>query len=79
MKHIHKLIALSGTYGQSSRVTTAMLERDANNRFFFVVHVSYDCGNDSDNGLQIAGLLSGKMGGPPVYPPHRTVCGDRRS
>ena len=23
-----------GTYGQSSRVTTAMLELDANNRFF---------------------------------------------
>ena len=38
MKHIHKLIALSGTYGQSSRVTTAMLERDATTDFFFVVH-----------------------------------------
>ena len=70
MKHIHKLIALSGTYGQSSRVTTAMLERDANNRFFLRgPRFRMTAEMIRDNGLQIAGLLSGKMGGPPVYPP----------
>ena len=70
MKHIHKLIALSGTYGQSSQVTTAMLERDANNRFFLRgPRFRMTAEMIRDNGLQIAGLLSGKMGGPPVYPP----------
>jgi hypothetical protein len=70
MKHIHKLIALSGTYGQSSRVTTAMLERDANNRFFLRgPRFRMTAEMIRDNGLQIAGLLSDKMGGPPVYPP----------
>ena len=70
MKHIHKLIALSSTYGQSSRVTTAMLERDANNRFFLRgPRFRMTAEMIRDNGLQIAGLLSGKMGGPPVYPP----------
>ncbi|NDH00064.1 MAG: DUF1553 domain-containing protein [Opitutae bacterium] len=72
MKHIHKLIALSGTYGQSSRVTTAMLERDANNRFFLRgPRFRMTAEMIRDNGLQIAGLLSDKMGGP------RMVCGDR--
>jgi hypothetical protein len=70
MKHIHKLIALSGTYGQSSRVTTSMLERDANNRFFLRgPRFRMTAEMIRDNGLQIAGLLSGKMGGPPIYPP----------
>ena len=70
MKHIHKLIALSGTYGQSSRVTTAMLERDANNRFFLRgPRFRMTAEMIRDNGLQIAGLLSDKIGGPPVYPP----------
>ncbi|MDA8823192.1 PSD1 and planctomycete cytochrome C domain-containing protein [Opitutales bacterium] len=70
MKHIHKLIALSSTYGQSSRITTAMLERDANNRFFLRgPRFRMTAEMIRDNGLQIAGLLSGEMGGPPVYPP----------
>jgi hypothetical protein len=70
MKHIHKLIALSSTYGQSSRITTAMLERDANNRFFLRgPRFRMTAEMIRDNGLQIAGLLSGKMGGPPIYPP----------
>ncbi|MDG1324118.1 MAG: PSD1 and planctomycete cytochrome C domain-containing protein, partial [Opitutales bacterium] len=70
MKHIHKLIALSGTYGQSSGVTTAMLERDANNRFFLRgPRFRMTAEMIRDNGLQVAGLLSKKMGGPPVYPP----------
>ena len=70
MKHIHKLIALSGTYGQSSRVTTAILERDANNRFFLRgPRFRMTAEMIRDNGLQVAGLLSDKMGGPPIYPP----------
>ena len=70
MKHIHKLITLSGTYGQSSRVSTAMLERDANNRFFLRgPRFRMTAEMIRDNGLQVAGLLSKKMGGPPIYPP----------
>ena len=70
MKHIHKLIALSGTYGQSSKVTTSMLERDANNRFFLRgPRFRMTAEMIRDNGLQVAGLLSDKMGGPPIYPP----------
>ncbi len=70
MKHVHKLIALSATYGQSSRVTTSMLERDADNRFFLRgPRFRMTAEMIRDNGLRIAGLLSGKMGGPPVYPP----------
>ena len=58
MKHIHKLIALSGTYGQSSKVTTAMLERDANNRFFLRgPRFRMTAEMIRDNGLQVAGLL----------------------
>ena len=70
MKHIHKLIALSGTYSQSSKVTTSMLERDANNRFFLRgPRFRMTAEMIRDNGLQVAGLLSDKMGGPPIYPP----------
>jgi hypothetical protein len=70
MKHIHKLIALSGTYGQSSKVTSSMLERDANNRFFLRgPRFRMTAEMIRDNGLQVAGLLSDKMGGPPIYPP----------
>ena len=70
MKHIHKLIALSGTYGQSSKVTASMLERDANNRFFLRgPRFRMTAEMIRDNGLQVAGLLSDKMGGPPIYPP----------
>jgi hypothetical protein len=70
MKHIHKLIALSGTYGQSSKVTASMLERDANNRFFLRgPRFRMTAEMIRDNGLQVADLLSDKMGGPPIYPP----------
>ena len=70
MKHIHKLIALSGTYGQSSKVTSSMLERDANNRFFLRgPRFRMTAEMIRDNGLQVADLLSDKMGGPPIYPP----------
>ena len=70
MKHIHKLIALSGTYGQSSNVTPSMLEQDPNNLFFMRgPRLRMSAEMIRDNGLRISGLLSEKMGGPPVYPP----------
>jgi hypothetical protein len=70
MKHVHKLIALSGTYGQSSNVTPSMLEKDPNNLFFMRgPRLRMSAEMIRDNGLRISGLLSEKMGGPPVYPP----------
>jgi hypothetical protein len=70
MKHIHKLIALSGTYGQSSNVTPSMLEQDPKNLFFMRgPRLRMSAEMIRDNGLRISGLLSEKMGGPPVYPP----------
>jgi hypothetical protein len=70
MKRIHKLIALSGTYGQNSRVTPDMLELDPNNLFFMRgPRLRMSAEMIRDNALRISGLLSEKMAGPPVYPP----------
>ena len=70
MKHIHKLIALSGTYGQNSRVTPSMLELDPNNLFFMRgPRLRMSAEMIRDNALRISGLLSEKMAGPPIYPP----------
>ena len=70
MKHIHKLIALSGTYGQSSRVSPAVLERDPRNLYFSRgPRLRMSAEMIRDNALRVSGLLSEKMGGPPVYPP----------
>ena len=69
MKHIHKLIALSATYGQSSRVTPALLARDDQNRLLARgPRFRLDAEAIRDNALSAAGLLSAKMGGPPVKP-----------
>ena len=47
-----------------------MLEQDANNRYFLRgPRFRMTAEMIRDNGLQIAGLLSDKMGGPPIYPP----------
>ena len=70
MKHIHKLIALSGVYGQSSRFTKEMLEFDPTNQFLMRgPRVRMTAEMIRDNALRISGLLSKKMGGPPIYPP----------
>ncbi|MCA9038124.1 MAG: DUF1553 domain-containing protein, partial [Planctomycetaceae bacterium] len=70
MKHIHRLIVTSSTYQQSSRISPLQLEADPNNkwlargpRFRLPAEVI------RDNALALSGLLSDKMGGPPVYPP----------
>ena len=71
MKRLHKLIVMSATYRQSSRVVGGeQLEMDARNAFYsrgprfrMTAEMIRDCG------LRISGLLSTKMGGPPVFPP----------
>lgn len=70
MKRIHKLIALSSTYAQSSTITPEILELDPANRFFQRgPRIRMSAEMIRDNALRISGLLSERMAGPPVYPP----------
>lgn len=69
-KHIHKLIVMSSTYRQDSRVTTALLAKDPNNTLYARgPRFRLAAETIRDNALAISGLLSRKMGGPPVFPP----------
>ncbi|MEO6245802.1 MAG: DUF1553 domain-containing protein, partial [Opitutaceae bacterium] len=69
MKHIHRLIALSATYRQSARITPELLARDDQNRLLARgPRFRLDAEGIRDNALAIAGLLSPKLGGPPVRP-----------
>jgi hypothetical protein len=70
IKQLHRMIVLSATYQQSSQVTPELLTRDPNN----VLLARGPRGRLEgellrDVALQICGLLSGKMGGPSVFPP----------
>ena len=69
MKAMHKLIVMSATYRQSSRVTPELVERDPDNRLFargprFRVPAE----TVRDIALEASGLLSPKIGGPSVFP-----------
>jgi len=69
MKHVHRLIALSATYGQSSRLTPELLAADdQNKRLARGPRFRLDAETIRDNALAVAGLLSLKQGGPPVRP-----------
>ena len=70
IKHIHRLIAESATYRQSSRVTPEMISKDPYNRLLargprFRVEGEIV----RDIALAASGLLNDKMGGPSVMPP----------
>jgi mono/diheme cytochrome c family protein len=70
MKHMHKLIVMSATYRQSSRVTPQLLDRDPLNILLargprFRVEAEMI----RDSALAAAGLLSRRIGGPSVFPP----------
>ncbi len=69
MKHIHRLIALSATYRQTSRLTPELLARDDLNKLLTRgPRFRLDAEAIRDNALAVAGLLSLKQGGPPVRP-----------
>jgi hypothetical protein len=70
LKKLQRMIVLSATYQQSSRSSPALLARDPANillargpRFRLEAELIRDCM------LKESGLLSGKIGGPSVYPP----------
>ena len=70
MKHIHRTIVLSDTYRQSSRITPELLKQDPLNRMYARgPRFRMTAEMIRDNALQVSGILSNKMHGPPIYPP----------
>jgi len=70
MKTIHRLIANSATYRQSSVITPQLWERDQYNRLLARgPRVRVEAEIIHDIALRASGLLSEKIGGPSVYPP----------
>jgi hypothetical protein len=68
-KHIHRLIVMSATYRQSSAISGDTPQRDPHNRLYARgprgrLHAE----TIRDNALAASGLLSLRLGGPPVYP-----------
>ena len=70
LKHLHRLIVTSRTYRQSSNVRAEAAKVDPNNRLLWRQNRSrLDAKIVRDVCLSASGLISPKMGGPPVYPP----------
>jgi mono/diheme cytochrome c family protein len=70
MKRLHKLIVMSATYQQSSRVTPQSLEKDPKNELL-ARGPRFRLGAEEirDNVLKASSLISPKVGGPSVFPP----------
>ncbi|MDB5335283.1 MAG: hypothetical protein JWN70_902 [Planctomycetaceae bacterium] len=70
MKRLCKLIVMSATYRQSSRVTPQLMERDRFNRLLARgPRYRLEAEMLRDQALAVSGLLSRKMYGPSVMPP----------
>ena len=70
LKHLHRLIVTSDTYQQSSRLTEQALAIDPENRLLSRgPRVRADAEIVRDSALAASGLLSRRVGGPPVHPP----------
>ncbi len=70
LKHIHRLIVLSGTYRQSSDVSAELLAADPDNRLLARgPRFRVDAEVVRDIFLTASGLLERKIGGPSVFPP----------
>ena len=71
VKGMLKKIMLSATYQRSSKITTASLKRDPNNRLLGRgPRMRLDAEAIRDSALFASGLLSPQMGGPSVFPYH---------
>ncbi|MEZ6060601.1 MAG: DUF1553 domain-containing protein [Planctomycetaceae bacterium] len=69
MKHMHKLIVMSATYRQSSRLTEDGLARDPENRLLArAPRLRLDAETIRDQALAVSGLLTERVGGPSVKP-----------
>jgi hypothetical protein len=70
LKEMHRLIVTSHTYRQSSAVRPELRARDPNNYLLArQQRLRLDAEIVRDVALTASGLLSPKLGGPPVYPP----------
>lgn len=70
VKKLHRLIVMSATYRQSSRVAGPGAEKDHENLLLWRgPRHRLEAEQIRDAALAVTGLLSTKMGGPGVYPP----------
>jgi Protein of unknown function (DUF1553) len=70
LKKMHKLIVMSATYQQSSRIAPDLLTRDPENKLLARgPRVRLEAELVRDSLLRVSGLLSPKLGGPSVFPP----------
>ncbi len=70
MKKLHKLIVMSATYQQASRVTPELKAKDPENKLYARgPRVRLEAEIIRDAALKVAGLLAPKVGGPSVFPP----------
>jgi hypothetical protein len=68
-KQLLKEIVMSATYRQDSRISQEAIEKDPENKYYSrSPRIRLTGEQMRDQGLSIAGLLSGKMYGPPVMP-----------
>ena len=73
LKHIHRLIASSATYRQSSKVRPELSAIDPNNKLLARQNrLRLDAEVVRDVCLAASGLLNPKIGGPSVFPPQPT-------
>jgi hypothetical protein len=69
VKHLHKLMVMSATYRQSSKVTAELLQKDPHNRWLTRgPRQRLSSLALRDQSLALSGLLVEKLGGPPVKP-----------
>ena len=69
-KSVHKLIVMSATYCQSSRATGKAWQQDPGNELLARgPRFRLSAETIRDNALVVSGLMTHKLGGPPVYPP----------
>jgi len=70
LKHLHRAIVLSRTYRQDSAGRPELAAQDPDNRLLArQTRLRLDAELVRDAALTASGLLSRKLGGPPVYPP----------
>lgn len=70
LKELHRLIVSSQTYRQSSAMRADLAEKDPGNHLLArQSRLRLDAEVVRDVCLTVSGLLSPKLGGPPVYPP----------
>ena len=70
LKHIHRLIATSSTYQQSSKISAPLFEADPSNKWLARgPRLRVDAEIVRDIALCSSGLLNEEIGGPAVYPP----------